>query len=203
MATPWLVVGLGNPGPRYDWTRHNIGFEVVDAFGVDAAESEKSGVPLQWTENFSSAVARVSVAEQDVVLLKPLTYMNESGRAVREAARFYKTPLERCVVIHDEIDLPLGSIRVKFGGGIAGHNGLRSICDEVGSERFFRVRVGVGRPEDARFDIARWVLAKFDSAELRVVEAVLEGALLGVASLLRYGLAAAQSEVHGRTFGEV
>jgi len=153
-----LVVGLGNPGRQYERDRHNVGFLVVDELARRHGGTFKG--------KFSGRVAEVRVAERRLALLKPETYMNDSGRSVQPAAAFYKTPLDRLLVVHDEVDLELGRIQARLGGGLAGHNGLRSISGRLGSPEFLRLRVGVGRPGrgDPR-DVADFVLASFAPEE--------------------------------------
>ncbi|MGN6379187.1 MAG: aminoacyl-tRNA hydrolase [Gaiellales bacterium] len=151
----WLVVGLGNPGARYRATRHNAGYMVVDRI----AERLDGG----WRSRFSGLLCELRDGDQRVALLKPQTYMNDSGRSVSAALRFYKLPPERLLVVHDEIDLQLGDVRAKLGGGLAGHNGLRSVVQHMGTQDFARVRLGVGRPErgDPR-PVVDWVLTPFE-----------------------------------------
>ena len=150
----YLVVGLGNPGKRYAGTRHNIGLraveEVVDRLGGS------------WRGRWHGRVCETRDGDERIALLAPETFMNESGRSVSPAMRFYKLPPERLVVVHDELDLPLGDVRAKSGGGLAGHNGLRSVVQAIGTQDFLRVRIGIGRPErgDPR-PVADWVLQPF------------------------------------------
>jgi PTH1 family peptidyl-tRNA hydrolase len=153
-----LVVGLGNPGRRHERDRHNVGFMVVDELARRHGGTFKG--------KFSGHLAELRVAERRLALVKPDTYMNDSGRSVQPAAAFYKTPLEGLLVVHDEVDLELGRLQVRLGGGLAGHNGLRSIADRLGSPEFLRLRVGVGRPGrgDPR-DVADFVLASFAPEE--------------------------------------
>lgn len=153
-----LVVGLGNPGRRHERDRHNVGFMVVDELARRHGGTFKG--------KFSGHVAEVRVAERRLALLKPDTYMNDSGRSVQPAAAFYKTPLDSLLVVHDEVDLELGRIQTRLGGGLAGHNGLRSVAERLGSPDFLRLRVGVGRPGrgDPR-DVADFVLASFAPEE--------------------------------------
>ena len=136
-----LIVGLGNPGADYGRNRHNVGFVAADAI----AARQRLG---PWRRKFRGEVAEGDIAGEKVVLLKPLTFMNESGRAVAEAVRFYKLPLADVIVLHDELDLAPAKVRVKLGGGVAGHNGLRSLDACLGGRDFWRVRIGVGHPGD-------------------------------------------------------
>ena len=154
--TPLLLVGLGNPGDGYARHRHNVGFMTVDVIH----ESYEFG---PWRRRFKGAVSEGTLARRKTYLLKPATYMNESGRAVREAAQFFKVPLEGIVVIHDEIDLAAAKLRVKTGGGDAGHNGLRSITAALGAD-YRRVRVGVGHPGE-KDRVHGHVLQNFSKAD--------------------------------------
>jgi peptidyl-tRNA hydrolase, PTH1 family len=149
-----LVAGLGNPGREYADTRHNVGFMVCDELARRHGGSFRS--------KFSGELAEVRVEGSRVALLKPQTYMNESGRAVRPAARFFKVDPGALLVVHDEVDLEPGRLQARRGGGLAGHNGLRSIAQELGTQDFLRLRVGVGRPErgDSR-PVADFVLSRF------------------------------------------
>ena len=149
-----LVAGLGNPGRKYELTRHNIGFRVADRLADELGGS--------WRSKFNGRICEVRDGDLRLALLEPETMMNDSGRSVAAAMRFYKLEPEALVVVHDEIDLELGDIRTKAGGGLAGHNGLRSIAEQLGSPEFSRVRIGVGRPErgDPR-PVVDWVLTPF------------------------------------------
>ena len=153
----WLVVGLGNPGAEYDRTRHNVGFEVARALiGRWQLPKPKSKYRGEFTEG------RAGVGGPRVAVLLPQTYMNDAGRSVGPARGALKVPLDRVLVLHDEIDLPFGEIRVRLGGGLAGHNGLKSVKDALGSADFERVRVGVGRPPTTDPDrVAAYVLSRF------------------------------------------
>jgi PTH1 family peptidyl-tRNA hydrolase len=160
-----LLVGLGNPGPEYSRQRHNVGFMAADAI----AQRHRIG---PWRRKFRGQVAEGDLGPERVVLLKPMTFMNESGRSVGEAVRFYKLPLSDVIVLHDELDLAAGKVRVKLGGGVAGHNGLRSLAAGLGSREFWRVRLGIGHPGDKERVLGH-VLGDFHKAELPWVEAML------------------------------
>ena len=174
-----LVVGLGNPGRQHERDRHNAGFMVVDELARrhDGAFKGK----------FSGHIAEVRFDGHRLALLKPDTYMNDSGRSVQPAAAFYKSPLEALLVVHDEVDLDFGRLQVRLGGGLAGHNGLRSIAGRLGSPEFLRLRVGVGRPGrgDPR-DVADFVLAPFEPEEDG--EALIARAADAIESLVEVGL---------------
>lgn len=149
-----LVVGLGNPGARYRDTRHNLGRRAVELIADELGGS--------WRSRWNGRVSELRDSDERLALLVPETFMNESGRSVGPALRFYKLPPERLVVVHDELDLELGDVRAKRGGGLAGHNGLRSLAEAIGTQDFLRVRIGIGRPERGdRRPVADWVLQPF------------------------------------------
>jgi PTH1 family peptidyl-tRNA hydrolase len=173
-----LLVGLGNPGARYARQRHNIGFMALDA----VARRHRFG---PWRAKFSSLVSEGLLGDVKVLLQKPQTFMNLSGHAVAEAARFYKLRPEQIVVCHDEIDLAAGKVRVKIGGGVAGHNGLRSIAEQLGSPDFKRVRMGIGHPGD-KDRVTGHVLGDFAAADREWVERLLD-AFAEAAPLLAAG----------------
>lgn len=181
----WLIVGLGNPGPKYAATRHNIGFAVVDGLAVQL------GARLARHKRAMALAAEGRLGTpgtgESVVLLEPLSFMNESGGPVKALMGFYGVDAAQLIVIHDELDLPLGSIRTKLGGGDNGHNGLRSIRSSLGSGDFFRVRVGIGRPT-GRQDPADYVLSGFGSAERVELPALTERAGQAAESLVLAGL---------------
>ena len=182
-----LVVGLGNPGPRYAQNRHNVGRMVVEELARRHGASFRS--------KFSGRLADLRLGDFRVALLVPETFMNDSGRSVGGAVRFYKLPLESLLVVHDEGDFDLGRLQARLGGGLAGHNGLRSIAAQLGSQEFQRLRVGVGRPGrgDPR-DLADYVLADFEPAD--DADAIVARAADAVESLLREGLDATQRQYH-------
>jgi PTH1 family peptidyl-tRNA hydrolase len=173
-----LLVGLGNPGARYVRQRHNIGFMAVEA----AARAHHFG---PWRSKFSSLVSEGFLDDVKVLLQKPQTFMNRSGYAVAEAVRFYKLPLTQIVVCHDELDLAAGKVRIKTGGGVAGHNGLRSIAEQLGSRDFKRVRMGIGHPGH-RDRVTGHVLGDFSPDDREWVERLLD-AFAAAAPLLAAG----------------
>jgi len=149
-----LVAGLGNPGPEYEANRHNVGFMVCGELARRHGGS--------WRRKFSGELAEVRIDARRVALLEPGTFMNESGRSVGPAVRFFKAPPERLLVVHDEVDLEPGRLQVRLGGGLAGHNGLKSVAQALGTQEFLRLRVGVGRPERGdRRPLADFVLSRF------------------------------------------
>ena len=154
-----LVVGLGNPGEKYALTRHNIGFMAVDVM-VSEFNSQT------WQKKFNSLIQSHLIKNSKVLFIKPLTYMNLSGLAVKLAMNFYRISSENIVVFHDDIDIPLGAVRLKKGGGHGGHNGLKSIIDKVGQD-FIRVRIGVSRPENK--DVSNYVLSEFSAPEIALL----------------------------------
>jgi PTH1 family peptidyl-tRNA hydrolase len=181
----FLVVGLGNPGPRYAATRHNAGFLVVDLL------AERIGGRLKAHKGRAD-VLEGRLAGVPVVLAEPRSYMNESGGPVVSVARFYKIPVARVVVVHDELDLPFGALRLKSGGGDGGHNGLRSLTAALGSKDYLRVRFGIGRPP-GRQDPADFVLREFGAAERKDLGYHVDRAADAVEALLADGLEAAQN----------
>ena len=189
MAEPLLVVGLGNPGPRYETTRHNVGFLVADIL------AERIGAGFKVHKKSGAEVTTGRLGGRSVVLAKPRTYMNESGRHIGPLAKFYSVEPADIVVIHDELDIDFGRIRLKFGGGEGGHNGLRSIASALGTKDFQRVRIGVGRPP-GRQDPAAFVLENFNSKDRPELGTILEQASDATELLLQYGVEAAQNTVH-------
>lgn len=183
-----LVVGLGNPGKKYDGNRHNVGFMVVDALRA------KDGLP-DWREKFSGVFTK----GDRYALLKPMTFMNLSGDSLQPAAAFLKEPPGDVVVVHDELDLPWKDVRIKVGGGHAGHNGLRSIIQRLGTPEFVRVRVGIGRPPAGfRGDVADYVLQDFDAMEKAELPSVVDEAVRAVEAVLKAGAQAAMNAQNTR-----
>lgn len=163
---PVLIVGLGNPGNEYKNTRHNVGFMTIDAIAPNEAV---------WKKEKNALTTRTEIDGLNVILAKPQTFMNNSGEAVAPLMAFYKIPLENVVVIHDDMDLKLGTLREKTGGGSAGHNGIKSIDNAIGNE-YRRIRIGIGHPRDfeSPIDPADWVLGKFDSEQLKQIKSVIK-----------------------------
>lgn len=187
---PWLVAGLGNPGPTYTGNRHNIGFRVVDLL------AERSGARFKRHRSRAD-YAEDHVAGQRCVLAKPQTYMNDSGTAVAGLCAFFKVATERIVVVHDELDVEFGQLRVKLGGGDNGHNGLRSIRRSIGSGEYFRVRFGVGRPP-GRQDPIDFLLRDFGRAERADLDYLVDRSADAVESLLADGLEQTQNRYNVR-----
>jgi peptidyl-tRNA hydrolase, PTH1 family len=182
-----LFVGLGNPGPKYAGNRHNIGFMAVQAI---ARRHELS----PWRRRFQGVAVEGNIARERILLLLPGTYMNESGRAIGEAANFYKLDTGSIVVFHDEVDLPPAKVRVKVGGGVAGHNGLRSITAHIGNE-YKRVRIGIGKP-DVKELVPMHVLGDFAKSEWAWVEALCDVVADSAALLVEGKDSSFQNRVH-------
>lgn len=191
----WLVVGLGNPGPRYAGTRHNIGQVVVDALA--RGERFRTGKHQAVVCETRLGTAPGGAPGPSVLLAKPTTYMNVSGGPVAGLARWYGVPPERVVVVHDELDLDLGRLKLKLGGGEGGHNGLRSVSQSLGSKDYVRVRCGIGRPP-GRQDPADFVLTGFAKKEQPEVELLVVDAADAVEAVVTEGLEAAQLRFHTR-----
>jgi len=179
------VVGLGNPGPAYSGNRHNVGFLVLDVLAGRMSARFR-------THRTRAEVLEGRLGPERVVLAKPRSYMNDSGGAVSGLLDYFKVPLERLVVVHDELDLPFGGLRLKVGGGDNGHNGLKSIRATLGSGEFHRVRVGIGRPP-GRMDAAAFVLRDFSASERRTLELEVDRAADAVEALVTNGLEQAQN----------
>lgn len=185
----FLVVGLGNPGERYRDTRHNIGFVAVERLAGAA----------DWRQKFQGQIAQAELTGHKLALLKPLTFMNESGQSVGPAAKFYRVEPESVIVVHDELDLPLGTLRIKLGGGDAGHNGLRSIRAHLGTGEFLRVRLGIGRPAPTfRGDVADYVLQAFPPAEQGARDHMAIEAVSAIELIVGRGLSSAMNTVNQR-----
>jgi PTH1 family peptidyl-tRNA hydrolase len=191
---PFLIVGLGNPGPGYAGNRHNVGAMVLDELAA------RAGIRLSPGKGSRSRAVSGEgrLAGRRVVLARPLTYMNESGGPVRGLLDYHSLTPESLVVVHDELDIAFGAVRLKRGGGEGGHNGLRSITRTAGTKDYLRVRVGIGRPP-GRQDPADFVLKDFSSTERKELDLLLAEAVDATETLLARGLEAAQNEVHART----
>ena len=189
MAEPLLVVGLGNPGDNYARTRHNVGFMVADVL------ADRLGAKFKAHKRSGAEVSTGRLGGRSVVLAKPRCYMNESGRQVGPLAKFFSVPPAGIIVIHDELDLEFGRIRLKLGGGEGGHNGLRSVASALSTKDFQRVRIGIGRPP-GRKDPAAFVLEPFNAAERAEVPTICEQAADAVELLIELGLEPAQNRVH-------
>ena len=186
----WLIVGLGNPERRYSGNRHNVGFMTADAIRSDI------GAP-DWRDKWSGRTTKAAAWGDDLTLLEPLTFMNLSGECVQPAAAFLKIGPAQIIVVHDELDLGFGEVRLKQGGGHAGHNGLRSIIGRLGTPDFIRVRIGIGRPPpEFRGDVADYVLSDFDASERAELPDVIARAASAARHVVERGLAPAMKAVN-------
>ena len=186
----WLGGGLGNPGPKYEWTRHNMGFLVIDEL------AERESIPVQRLK-FKALTNTAVIGGRSVLLMKPTTYMNLSGEAVGQAARFYKIPPERVLVISDDVALPQGKLRVRRSGSAGGHNGLKNIIAHLGSDQFPRVKVGVGGKPHPDSDMADWVLSPFTGQDRKAMEEAISRAADAVTLLLDQGVDQAMAKFNG------
>jgi len=186
----WMVVFLGNPGPRYTGTRHNAGFAVGDEL------SRRCGADIRRLKN-RALTAKVTLNGTDVLLVKPQTFMNLSGEAVRPLADFYKLPAERVLVVSDETALPPGRIRLRPGGSAGGHNGLKSVIQHLGTEQFPRLRLGVGAPPHPDYDMADWVMGVPKGADAEALSQAVKRAADAVECCVRHGVDRAMNEYNG------
>lgn len=187
----WIVAFLGNPGLKYNGTRHNAGFMAADAM------EKKLGVRINKMR-FKALTQTVDIGSHKVLLMKPQTYMNLSGDAIAQAAKFYKVPPERVIVVSDETALPIGKLRIRRGGSAGGHNGLKSIIARLGTDQFPRIRLGVGAPPHPDYDMADWVLAVFKGQDAADMEAVAEKAACAVACYITEGADKAMNKFNTR-----
>ena len=180
LPVSWLIVGLGNPGEQYENTRHNVGFLVADELG------ERGSFPIQRLK-FKALTNTAVIGGQGALVMKPTTYTTLSGEAVGEAARFYKIPPGRVLVISDDVDLPLGKLRIRTGGSAGGHNGLKSVIQHLGADQFPRLKVGVGGKPHPDYDMADWVLGKLQGEDKRVMDEAVKRAADAVECFLKDG----------------
>ena len=186
-AVDWLVVGLGNPGQKYEHTRHNMGFLTVDLL------AEKAGVKLNKVK-FKSAYNMVNFGGAKCLVMKPQTFMNLSGEAVREAVQFYKIPSDHVLVIYDDISLPVGKLRVRPSGSAGGHNGIKNIIAHLGTQEFPRVKIGVGAPAGGGDEMIDWVIGAPSQAERKILAESFERAISAAECIIRYGYQKAMNE---------
>ena len=186
----WIVVFLGNPGDKYENTRHNVGCMTADALG------EKLNKPIQRLK-FKALTNVVEYGGCRVLLMKPTTYMNLSGEAVREACMFYKLPPERVLVVSDDVSLPVGKIRLRRNGTAGGHTGLRSIIGQLHSDQFPRLKIGVGAKPHPDYDMADWVLGRFSKEDRKAIDAAIDRALDAMECLFTQGIDKAMSRYNG------
>jgi PTH1 family peptidyl-tRNA hydrolase len=183
----WLIVGLGNPGPKYSLTRHNIGFLAVDFFLKSLSD------PQQWQTEHKAEVIKFKIEDTPVLLAKPQTFMNKSGESVVSLLNFYKIPLEQLIVVHDDIDQGFGGLRLQKNRGHGGHNGIRSISELLGTADYIRLKLGVGRPPHPEMQVADYVLGKFSSEEQNELSPFLNKAGDALESVLFDGLSKAST----------
>ncbi len=194
---PWLIVGLGNPGPGYAGNRHNIGVMVIEELARRTGSTLKAHKAQALAASVRLPQASGAPGGPAAIIARPTTYMNVSGGPVKSLMNFFKVPLERVVVIHDELDIDFAAIRLKRGGGEGGHNGLRSISSSLGSKDYLRVRVGIGRPP-GRMDVADFVLKDFNASEKKELPFLIDDAADATQTLIELGLTDAQNTVHAR-----
>ena len=186
----WLLVCLGNPGDKYENTRHNVGFMVAD----EAAERQDK--PIQRLR-FKALTNILTISGEKVLVMKPITYMNLSGEAVRPAADFYKIPPERVLVVSDDTALALGRLRIRKKGSAGGHNGLKSIIQHLGTDQFPRLRVGVGEKPHPDYDLADWVLSKFAGEDKKAIDAAVKRAADAIECILAEGIDRGMGKFNG------
>ena len=182
--TPWMIAGLGNPGREYAKTRHNIGFMVIDRL------AEKFNIPLNQ-KKFDNLFGLGEIDGTKVILTQPMAFMNRSGPPIQQLAKYYKLTFDHVLVIHDDIDILFGNLKIKAKGGHGGHNGLRSITGAVGGSDFPRIRIGIGRPDthpDTHTDVTDHVLGKFAEKEIKHLDSVLSCAVEAAQSIIKKGL---------------
>ena len=189
----WLLVGLGNPGTQYENTRHNVGFLVADEL------AERQNAPIQRLK-FKALTNLLTISGEKVLVMKPVTYMNLSGEAVRQAVDFYKIPPERVLVLFDDISLPVGKLRIRKNGSAGGHNGLKSIISCLGSDQFPRVKIGVGAKPHPDYDLADWVLSTVSKTEWPDYQDAMEHAAEAALCIVKNGCEKAAAEYNGKRF---
>ena len=186
----WLIVGLGNPGEKYEDTRHNVGFQVIDEL------AERQGRPVQRLK-FKALTGLLTISGEKALVMKPVTYMNLSGEAVRPAADFYKLPPERILVISDDVALAAGRLRIRAKGSAGGHNGLKSIIQHLGTDQFPRIRVGVGEKPHPDYDLADWVLGRPQGEDKKAIDGAVKRAADAVECILSQGLERGMGKFNG------
>ena len=186
----WLIVGLGNPGEKYENTRHNVGFQVIDEL------AERQGKPVQRLK-FKALTGLLTIGGEKALMMKPVTYMNLSGEAVRPAADFYKLPPERILVISDDVALAAGRLRIRAKGSAGGHNGLKSIIQHLGTDQFPRIRVGVGEKPHPDYDLADWVLGRPQGEDKKAIDEAAKRAADAVECILTQGLERGMGKFNG------
>ena len=190
-SVQWLIVGLGNPGKEYEQTRHNAGFRAIEI------AAKTAGVKIDRLK-FRALTRQTTIAGQKVLLVQPQTYMNASGAAVSALAAYYKVKPERVLVLFDDISLPVGRLRIRRDGSAGGHNGIKSIIQSLGTDKFPRIKIGVGTKPHPDYDLADWVLSKFSSSEEKALQPALEWAAEAVEAVLKDGIDKASAAYNGR-----
>lgn len=183
----WLVVGLGNPGAKFENTRHNVGFMTADAL------ADRGGDPIRRVK-YHALTSEAVIGGQSVLLMKPTTFMNLSGQAVSEAARFYKIPADHVLVVSDDVDLPLGKLRIRKSGSAGGHNGLKNIIQLLGTDQFPRLKIGVGGKPHPDYNMADWVLGQFQGQDKKTIDEAVSRAADAVECLLSDGIDRAMNQ---------
>lgn len=194
MQPAGLIIGLGNHGDKYRLTRHNMGFMLVDRLFQRAGARAEILTPPRGLKN-KLILMRLVLGDESWLAAKPQTYMNLSGEAAGPLVRYYDIPVEKVLAVHDELDLPLGRMKIRFGGGAAGHKGILSLKQHLGTPDFFRLRLGIGKPLVG--ETSNWVLSRFSPAEMTVVDELLDAAEQGLDLFVRQGLEAAMRVVNG------
>jgi PTH1 family peptidyl-tRNA hydrolase len=189
----YIIAGLGNPGKEYAGTRHNIGFDTVERI------AEKYKASFNKTK-FNSVYGEININGEKVMLVKPVTFMNRSGLAISEMMNFYKIPVENLIVIYDDIDIPVGTLRVRPHGSSGTHNGMRSIISQLGSDKFPRIRVGIGR--NPEMDLADYVLQRFGRDDREKIDSIIESASDAAVEIITKGLNSAMQNYNIKTIGE-
>ena len=185
-SVKWLVVFLGNPGRKYENTRHNVGFMTADVV-------EKEQQIRLWRVHFRSLTAKCVLGGEQVLLMKPQTYMNLSGEAVIQAAKFYKIPADHVLVVMDDVSLPVGKMRIRGKGSAGGHNGIKSLIQHLKSDQFPRIKIGIGAPPHPDYEMADWVLGKFQGQDAKDIDAVTKRAADAISVLIRDGVSTAMN----------
>ena len=189
-SVDWLLVCLGNPGDQYENTRHNVGFMVADEI------ADRANVPIQKLKH-KALTNTVTLGGQKVLVMKPITYMNLSGEAVRQAADFYKIPADHVLVVSDDTALAVGRLRIRKGGSAGGHNGLKNIIQHLGTDQFPRLRLGVGEKPHPDYDLADWVLGKFQGEDKKAMDATVKKATDAIECILSQGLDKGMNRFNG------
>ena len=186
----WILVCLGNPGDKYENTRHNVGFMVADEL------ADRANAPIQKLK-FKALTNVLTISGEKVLVMKPVTYMNLSGEAVRQAVDFYKIPADHVLVISDDVSLAVGRLRIRRSGSAGGHNGLKNIIQHLGTDQFPRCRVGVGEKPHPDYDMADWVLGKFQGEDKKAIDAAVKKAADAVAAIISDGVDKSMNEFNG------